>query len=71
MGTGKGMKGLRGYVKPQGSPFAPGYTDVHPPVHLVRIARLPAGKLEDGFSGKDYFLRLRSSDISGTIALEG
>lgn len=41
--TGKGMKGLRGYVKPQESPFAPGYTDVHPPVHLVRIVGCQRG----------------------------
>ncbi|KAG7206190.1 hypothetical protein KM043_003582 [Ampulex compressa] len=32
--TERGMKGLRGWVKPQGSPFSPGYTDVHPPVCL-------------------------------------
>lgn len=34
---GKGMKGLRGYVKPQDTPFAPGYTNVHPPVRLATI----------------------------------
>lgn len=34
---GKGMKGLRGYVKPQDTPFAPGYTNVHPPVRLAAI----------------------------------
>ena len=34
----KGMKGLRGHVKPQESPFTPGYTGVHPPVRLVAIA---------------------------------
>jgi len=34
---GKGMKGLRGYVKPQDTPFASGYTNVHPPVRLAAI----------------------------------
>jgi len=34
---GKGMKGLRGYVKPQDTPFAPGYTNIHPPVRLAAI----------------------------------
>ncbi|KAL2714072.1 hypothetical protein V1478_016629 [Vespula squamosa] len=34
---GKGMKGLGGHVKPQESLFAPGYTDVHPPVRSTAI----------------------------------
>lgn len=41
---GKGMKGLRGYVKPQDTPFAPGYTNVHPPVRLAAIGGLTEGE---------------------------